>query len=89
MCMQVIKEAMDSKFGGPFHCVCGQSFAFEVTHEVSPDLFEGKLRAAPANAERFGLLGAAVISAPPGWQVKSMMYVFVPGATHGVMLWKL
>lgn len=31
---QQIKEMMDAKFGGPFHCVCGQTFGFRVTHEV-------------------------------------------------------
>jgi Dynein light chain type 1 len=32
--LQQIKEKMDAKFGGPFHCVCGQTFGFRVTHEV-------------------------------------------------------
>lgn len=32
--VQVIKEAMDKKFGGPWHVVAGNCFSFEVTHEV-------------------------------------------------------
>lgn len=35
MLSQQIKEKMDAKFGGPFHCICGQAFGFRVTHEVS------------------------------------------------------
>ncbi|BDA50518.1 probable Dynein light chain 4, axonemal [Coccomyxa sp. Obi] len=30
---QVIKEALDKKFGGPWNCVAGNYFSFKVTHE--------------------------------------------------------
>ena len=30
---------MDKKFGAPWHCVVGQNFAFEVTHEVKNMLY--------------------------------------------------
>lgn len=32
--MQVIKEALDRRYGGPWHVVVGKTFAYEVTHEV-------------------------------------------------------
>ena len=34
-----IKDQMDKKFGAPWHCVVGQNFAFEVTHEVKHFLY--------------------------------------------------
>jgi len=27
---KVIKEAMDKKYGGPWHCICGEGFGFSV-----------------------------------------------------------
>ncbi|KAI7839735.1 hypothetical protein COHA_006539 [Chlorella ohadii] len=30
---QMIKEALDKRFGGPWHVVVGRAFAFEVSHE--------------------------------------------------------
>ena len=32
--VQVAKEALDKKFGGRWHIVMGDDFAYEVTHEV-------------------------------------------------------
>lgn len=32
--VQMIKEALDRRYGGPWHVVVGKAFAFEVTHEV-------------------------------------------------------
>lgn len=29
-----VKETMDKKFGGPWNCVVGQGYGFEVEHEV-------------------------------------------------------
>eukprot|EP00764_Aduncisulcus_paluster_P004291 gnl/Carplike_NY0171/1690_a2282_1173.p1 GENE.gnl/Carplike_NY0171/1690_a2282_1173~~gnl/Carplike_NY0171/1690_a2282_1173.p1 ORF type:complete len:105 (+),score=14.62 gnl/Carplike_NY0171/1690_a2282_1173:3-317(+) len=31
---KMIKETMDKKFGGPFHCVAGTGFSFAVTFEL-------------------------------------------------------
>lgn len=33
-CTQTIKEALDKRWGGPWHVVVGRAFAFEITHEV-------------------------------------------------------
>jgi dynein light chain 4 len=33
-CTQTIKDALDKRFGGPWHVVVGRAFAFEVTYEV-------------------------------------------------------
>eukprot|EP00898_Chlorokybus_atmophyticus_P007152 jgi/Chlat1/7438/Chrsp6S00597 len=33
------KETMDKKFGGPWHCVVGEYFAFEITHELKNLLY--------------------------------------------------
>ena len=33
--VQVIKDAMDKKFGPPWHIVAGKYFSYEVTYEVS------------------------------------------------------
>eukprot|EP00033_Pygsuia_biforma_P002598 GCRY01002873.1.p1 GENE.GCRY01002873.1~~GCRY01002873.1.p1 ORF type:complete len:102 (-),score=6.46 GCRY01002873.1:410-715(-) len=34
-----IKEAMDKKFGASWHCVIGEGFGVEVTHELKTLLF--------------------------------------------------
>ncbi|GBG66910.1 hypothetical protein CBR_g72665 [Chara braunii] len=34
-----IKDIMDKKFGGPWHCVIGEYFAFHITHEVKTFLY--------------------------------------------------
>ena len=34
VCSQVIKDAMDKKFGPPWHIVAGKYFSYEVTYEV-------------------------------------------------------
>jgi dynein light chain 4 len=34
-----IKEAMDKKFGGPWHCIIGEGFGFEVTYEMKNLLY--------------------------------------------------
>ena len=35
MCMQVIKDGMDKKFGAAWHCIAGQSFSYGISNEVS------------------------------------------------------
>ena len=32
--LQVIKDAMDKKFGPPWHIVAGKYFSYDVTYEV-------------------------------------------------------
>ena len=32
-CSKQIKETMDKRFGATWHCIIGQNFGFEVTHE--------------------------------------------------------
>ncbi|KAL4423579.1 hypothetical protein ABPG77_004619 [Micractinium sp. CCAP 211/92] len=38
-CTQVIKEALDRRYGGPWHVVVGKTFAYEVTHECKHYLY--------------------------------------------------
>ena len=33
--IQIIKDTLDVKFGPTWHCVVGQSFSYEITHEAS------------------------------------------------------
>ncbi|GAQ80054.1 Dynein light chain type 1 family protein [Klebsormidium nitens] len=36
---RLVKESMDKKFGGPWHCIVGEYYGFEVTHEVKNLLY--------------------------------------------------
>ena len=90
---QMIKEALDKRYGGPWHVVVGRAFAFEVTHEV-----RGRWRCAGAGAARCsgmeaGYRRAAAHAAAPcrtphaPAQVKHFMHLYVAGTT-GVLVWK-
>lgn len=34
--VQTIKDTLDVKFGAEWHCVVGEAFSYEVTHQVAP-----------------------------------------------------
>eukprot|EP00055_Hartaetosiga_balthica_P014094 m.75612 g.75612 ORF g.75612 m.75612 type:complete len:96 (-) comp8487_c0_seq2:1057-1344(-) len=36
---KMLKEIMDKKFGGPWHVVIGETFGFEVTHQLTNILY--------------------------------------------------
>ena len=38
-CAKQIKETMDKRFGASWHCVIGQHFGFEVTHDQENVLY--------------------------------------------------
>eukprot|EP00112_Aurelia_sp_Birch-Aquarium-sp1_P015212 Seg3351.3 transcript_id=Seg3351.3/GoldUCD/mRNA.D3Y31 product="hypothetical protein" protein_id=Seg3351.3/GoldUCD/D3Y31 len=36
---KMIKESLDKKFGSSWHCVVGEGYGFEITHEVKNLLY--------------------------------------------------
>jgi dynein light chain 4 len=36
---KMVKEAMDRKFGAPWHCVMGEGFGYEITYESKHLMF--------------------------------------------------
>ena len=70
--MQVIKDAMDKKFGPPWHIVAGKFFSYEVTYEVCAS---------------WGTCYALVYvyTSPLTWglcaQCKHLLYLYVGGTT--------
>ncbi|XP_002162246.1 dynein axonemal light chain 4 [Hydra vulgaris] len=36
---KMIKESLDKKFGSPWHCVVGESYGYEITHELKNLLY--------------------------------------------------
>jgi dynein light chain 4, axonemal len=36
---QAAKEGLDRKFGAPWHCVVGEGFSYNVTHQAACSVF--------------------------------------------------
>lgn len=84
--MQAIKEALDKRYGGPWHVVMGKAFAFEVTHEVRTRDARGESCMRHSKTPTECLLPSSPASQCV--QSKHFMHLFV-GGTIGVLVWKL
>lgn len=97
---QVIKEALDKKFGGPWNCVAGNYFSFEVTHEVGRMDVDGAndtLLLPCLSTDTFlikhGVGGALTPTSADRlchllMQCKTLLHLYI-GGKIGVLTWKL
>jgi hypothetical protein len=77
---KVIKDAMDKKYGGPWHCICGEGFGFSV------QCVRARFRLASWRAAPRALVAAHSPRAAGRYEGKHLCYVFHGGTGRRIAI---